>query len=413
MRILIYAMGSAGDVHPFVGVGKALQARGHEVILLTSAMFDGMVRRAGLEMRAMGTVEDFERIQADPDLWHPRRALSAVIRNAVDPSYQRILDATRDLHQPGNTVILASSLAWATLTVRELLDIPVITVHLAPSLFISSYRQPVLPGAPVGQNAPRWMKRIQWWCAGKVVDHHALPALNRFRAEHGLTPSKDLLTGWHSPDRVIALFPDWFGPPQPDWPAQVRQTGFPLFDEKGQHELPPDLDHFLDDGDPTVVFTPGSAMDRGHEFFAEAVKALRMLGKRGILLSRFSKTIPADLPAGVRHFTYLPFSEVLPRAGALGYHGGVGTCAQTLQAGIPHLVQPMAHDQLDTLSRVRDLGVGDGLVPRHFTAKNIAGVLDRLLHDPAMKQRARAIAERFDPAGWMTGTCDLVEQIKP
>lgn len=154
-------------------------------------------------------------------------------------------------------------------------------------------------------------------------------------------------------------------------------------------------------------------MDRGYEFFAEAVKGLTMLGKRGILLSRFTNTIPADLPPNVRHFSYAPFSQVLPRAAALAYHGGVGTCAQTLQAGIPHLVQPMAHDQLDTLSRVKDLGVGDGLHPHRFKAKRIAGKLDRLLGDPEVKRRAADVSKRFDPSGWMTLTCDLVEELQP
>jgi rhamnosyltransferase subunit B len=413
MRILIYAMGSAGDVHPFTGVGKALQARGHEVIVATSAFFEDVVTRAGLGFRAMGTVADFERVQGDPHLWHPTKALPSIIRNAVNPSYEPILEVARELHEPGNTVILASSLAWGAMTAGELLGVPVASVHLAPSLFVSTWRQPVLHGAPVPQGAPRWMKSIQWWAAEKVVDIHVLPELNRFRARHGLPPAKGIIHGWHAPERVIALFPEWFAAPQPDWPAQVRQTGFPLFDESGQREVPRELEEFLDEGDPPVVFTPGSAMDRGHEFFDEAVKALKLLGKRGILISRFADTVPADLPEGVRHFSYVPFSQVLPRAAALVYHGGIGTCAQALRAGIPQLVMPMAHDQLDNLSRVRDLGVGDGLHPRQFKARRIAAALDRLLHDPAVKRRAEEAAGRFDPAGWMTRTCELVEEMKP
>ena len=413
MRILIYAMGSAGDVHPFAGVGRALQARGHEVFIITSAFFENLVVRAGLGFRAVGTVEDFERVQGDPHLWHPRKALASVIRNAVDPSYEMILATARELHLPGKTLILASSLAWACFTVRDLLKIPVITAHLAPSLFVSSYRQPVLHGAPVPQGAPRFMKSIQWWAAGKVVDFHVLPTLNRFRKSHGLPPVRGMLQGWHSPDRVIGLFPDWFGPSQPDWPPQTRLTGFPLFDEAGINDLPKDLDDFLNDGDPPVIFTPGSAMDRGHQFFDEAVKALQLLGKRGVLLSRFTNTIPADLPKGIRHFPYAPFSQILPRAAALAYHGGVGTCAQTLQAGIPHLVQPMAHDQLDTLSRVRDLGVGTGLHPHQFKAKRIAGALEEILADASVKHRAVEISHRFEPEKWLEETCWLVEEMSP
>ena len=411
MRILIYAMGSAGDVHPFVGVGRALQARGHEIFVITSAFFEDLVRRAGLGFRPLGSVEDFEQVQGDPHLWHPRKALATVIRSAVSPSYGMILETAKKLHVPGETVILASSLAWGTFAARELLGIPVATVHLAPSLFVSSHRQPVLHGAPVPQWAPRRLKTLQWWAAGKVVDYHVLPAWNRFRESQGLPPMRGMLRGWHSPDRVIALFPEWFGPPQPDWPPQTRMTGFPLFDEAGLRELPDELDHFLDDGDPPVIFTPGSAMDRGHDFFGEAVKALKLLGRRGVLLSRFANTIPAGLPPGIRHFSYAPFSQVLPRAAALAYHGGVGTCAQTLQAGIPHLVQPMAHDQLDTLSRVHDLGVGTGLHPHRFKARRIAAALEEILDNPPVTQRAVELSRRFEPARWMAETCNLVEAL--
>lgn len=413
MRILIYAMGSAGDVHPFAGIGRALQARGHEVFVITSPYFEDVVRRAGLGFRPMGSTADFERVQADPDLWHPIKGLPSIIRNAVNPSYETILEHARELHLPGRTVILASSLGWGAMAVKERLGIPVATVHLAPSLFISSHRQPQLHGAPVPQAAPRWLKSLQWWAGEKVVDFHVLPALNRFRQAQGLPPARRMLHHWHSPDRVIALFPDWFAPPQPDWPRQTRLTGFPMFDEAGLRALPPELDDFLAAGDAPLVFTPGSAMAHGATFFSEAVAALRLLGKRGILLSRFATTIPTGLPRHIRHFPYIPFSQVLPRAAALAYHGGIGTCAQALRAGIPHLIQPMAHDQLDNLSRIRELGVGDGLHPRQFKARRIAALLDRLLHDPALKQRAADLSRRFDPEGWIEATCLQVEALDP
>jgi rhamnosyltransferase subunit B len=275
MRILIYAMGSAGDVHPFAGIGRALQGRGHEVFVITSPYFEDVVRRAGLEFRPMGSIADFERVQADPHLWHPTKALPSIIRNAVDPSYEPLLEHARGLHLPGQTVILASSLGWGAMVVKELLGIPVATVHLAPSLFISSHRQPLLHGAPVPQWAPGWLKSLQWWAAEKVVDFHVLPALNRFRKAHGLPPARGMLSHWHSPDRVIALFPDWFGPPQPDWPEQTRLTGFPMFDESGLLELPSELEDFLNAGEPPVVFTPGSAMSQGSAFFREAATQRR------------------------------------------------------------------------------------------------------------------------------------------
>lgn len=412
MRVLIYAIGSAGDVHPFLGIGSALKRRGHEVFLITSPHFEQTVVKSGLGFRPLGTEEDFQQLQNDPNLWHPRKSLQVVLKKAAAPSYQPILDCARELHQPGNTVMLGSSLAFGACCARELLGIPFVTVHLAPALFVSAYRQPEIHGAPFGQRAPRFLKSLQWAFAAKIVDHHLLPGLNRFRAANGLPPMRDLLRqGWHSPDRVIGLFPEWFGPPQPDWPSQVRVTGFPLFDEMGIREIPDEVAAFLDAGEPPVIFTPGSAMAHGQVFFREAVKALERSGRRGILLSPFTQTIPTALPENVRHFPYIPFSHVLPRAAAIVYHGGVGTCSQALQAGIPHLVQPMAHDQLDILSRVRDLGVGLGLSPAKFTEKRIISSLDELIGNPDYQAKAQQIAKSFEPEVWIRWTCELVEEV--
>ncbi len=410
LRILIFAIGSSGDVHPFVGIGRALLARGHEVFVITSGHFENLVTSAGLGFRMLGTAEDFRQAQEDMDLWHPLKGFPTIVKRAMNPSYGPILTHARELHLPGKSVMLANSVAFGARNAAELLEIPFATVHLAPALFPSSYRQPVVHGMPFGQGAPRFLKSLQWTIAGKIVDFHVLPELNRFRKSLGLPPARNILRDWwHAPERVIALFPEWFAPPQPDWPPQTRQTGFPMFDESGLRSVPPGLLEFLDAGEPPVIFTPGSAMIGGHVFFEEAVKAMNLTGRRGILLSPFETSIPKNLPPNVRHFSYVPFGEIVPRAAAMVYHGGVGTCAQTLRAGIPHFIQPMAHDQLDTLSRVRDLGVGDGLHPKHFKADRIAAKLESLLNDPAVSRRAKEVAGQFDPAGWLRETCELIE----
>lgn len=413
MRILIFPMGSAGDVHPFIGVGKALQARGHEVFIITSGFFEDLVKRAGLGFRPVGTAADFEAVQADPDIWHPKKAFAALVRLGLNHSYGPIVEHARELHKPGETVLVAGTLAIGARNARDLLDVPLVTAHLAPCLFLSSYRLPRMHGAPVPQWGPRWLKRLMWFVGSRVADRHVLPVLNAFRREHGLAPASDIVRNWwHSPDRVIGLFPEWFGPPQPDWPKQVRLTGFPMFDEAGMAAVSPELEQFLADGEPPLVLTPGTSMAHGREFFAAGVEALKLLGRRGILLTKFAETIPKALPPGVRHFSYVPFSEVLPRSAALVYHGGVGTCAQALRAGIPHLIYHMAHDQLDNLSRVRDLGVGDGTAPKQFNPKRVAVMLGRLLDDAAVKSRAQALSQRFDTEAWICETCELIESTR-
>ena len=131
------------------------------------------------------------------------------------------------------------------------------------------------------------------------------------------------------------LFPEWFAPPQPDWPNNLVQTGFPLWDERTDAGLAPEVKEFLDAGEPPIVFTPGSANIFGKRFFGAAIEACQRLGHRGILLTRFPEQIPDRLPSGVRHFDYIPFSLLPPKAAALVHHGGIGTTAQALAAGSP------------------------------------------------------------------------------
>ncbi|MEM7249600.1 MAG: nucleotide disphospho-sugar-binding domain-containing protein [Acidobacteriota bacterium] len=143
--------------------------------------------------------------------------------------------------------------------------------------------------------------------------------------------------------------------------------------------MPDDLLDWLTGDAPPILFTHGSAQLHGQGFFATAVETARRLGRRALLVASRRESLPAELPAGMRHEAYLPFSRVLPHCAALVSHGGVGTCAQALAAGVPHLVVPMAFDQFDNASRLVELGVGDCLPVRRLTTDRAVAALRPLL----------------------------------
>ena len=78
MRILLIPVGSAGDVHPYVGVGLALKARGHDVSVITSAYFAPLMERVGLRLVPLGTVEQYDAVTAHPDLWDQTRGIQVI-----------------------------------------------------------------------------------------------------------------------------------------------------------------------------------------------------------------------------------------------------------------------------------------------------------------------------------------------
>ena len=175
--------------------------------------------------------------------------------------------------------------------------------------------------------------------------------------------------------------------------------------------MPAGLDEFLEDGEPPVVFTPGTMMRHSRQFFAAAVDACVRLGRRGLLLTRFRDQLPASLPAGVRHFDYVPLSQVLPRSAALVSHGGIGTLSPALAAGIPQLVMPLAFDQFDNAARRERLGVAATLLPRRFRGPAVAHELTWLLTSPAVARACRAAAARLHKDEWEDATCRAVEEL--
>jgi hypothetical protein len=115
----------------------------------------------------------------------------------------------------------------------------------------------------------------------------------------------------HSPQGVLGLFPDWFGPRQTDWPLRVTLTGFPLFDEAEFRSLDPELEDFLAKGPAPVVFTPGSTLIEGISYYAGAAAALNTLGCRGIFLARQDTPLPRYAPNILTRY-YVPLSVLLP-----------------------------------------------------------------------------------------------------
>lgn len=411
MTLVVVALGSYGDVLPLLGLALALERRGHTVTFVTNGHFGDLVRRTGLDFQALGTAADYATLVHHPDLWHPRRGWrligTALVSDALPQAYSALCALIRSEH----AAVIGSSLAFAARLVQETHRIRGVTVHLSPGVFHSAYEAPAIPGLSMPAWLPVAVKRGMWTVLDRVaVDPVVKPALNRFRRELGLPPVSRVFHEWlHAPDLVVAMFPAWFGAPQPDWPPHTRVTTFPLYDDVDGAALPPALEAYLDEGAPPLVFTPGSGMSQDAQFFAEAVSACRRLGRRGLFLTQYPAQLPPALPAGIRHFPYVPLSRLLPRCAALIHHGGIGTCAQALRAGIPHLVRPLSFDQFDNAARLVRLGVGVRVPRRAFRAPRVARRLEDLLGSSAVAAGCRAIARRFTDGDPLRETCEVIE----
>jgi rhamnosyltransferase subunit B len=411
MNVLVATLGSYGDVFPMVAIAARLRARGQMVTLFTNAHFQKLALKHGVKFVPLGTEAEHRHFADHPDLFDPRKSFSVFMNTVALPNIRRAYEQLKAHIEPNETVIVASLAVFAARLLQEKFNIPTVTVHLTPLAIKSAYAVPKVSGPRIPDWFPRSLKQFYWWVADKVfIDPVICLELNALRKEIGLAPVDRVLTRWvHSPQRVICMFPEWYASPQPDWPPNTYLTGFPLFDEGDEDELPGKVVEFLRAGEAPVVFMPGSLMQHGSLFFEESLGACQALGRRGILLSRFAHQIPEHLPEGIRHFAYVPFGKLLPHTAALVHHGGIGTSAQAMRAGVPQLIHPMAHDQYDNAARLHALGVADWINPGDYRAPAVVDRLQRLTESSAVLEQCRAVADRFENTDPLLETCELIE----
>jgi rhamnosyltransferase subunit B len=412
VNVLLFALGSDGDVHPFIGLGLRLRARGHRVTIVANGHFEPLVRRTGFAFVEVGTDAEYREILKIPGVWETLKGFRIVAERLILQPMRGIYAIVQEHNIPGETMVAAPATAVGARIAQEHLDVPLVTVCLQPAMIRSFTEPPLFAGLPLSRKMPRAWNRIWFWLADQLVTEQVLgPELNAYRAELGLPPIREpLMDWWLSPTRVLGLFPDWFATPQADWPAQTVLTGFPLYDESDAIALSPEATAFLDVGDPPIAFTPGSANCQAQAFFEAAVDACRRLGRRGVLITRYPDQVPGDLPSTIRAFEFLPFSRIFPRAAAVVHHGGIGTSAQALQAGVPQIVMPLAHDQHDNAARLERLGVARSLAPRRFRGTALARQLAALVDSPTVAEGCRQARERFRAHDPLDESCRVIEE---
>lgn len=414
LHVVVLTVGTLGDMHPFIGIAVALQRRGHRVTFLTTAVHEEVVREAGLVFHPLGRREDHLALVDDPDVWHPRKAFATLWRGMLGdllrevPAFVSALSCDDSLLLLAHPLLLpAAGLARATHP-----GAVIVGAYLAPAnlrtvhdpLTIGPLRIPAW--MPVGMR--RWIwRRIDTG----LIDPVALADLNAQRHRHGLAPVAHLIGHLHDvPDLSLTLFPPWFAATAPDWPQPLHAGTFPLHEPQPGRPLPDALERFLAEGDAPVVFTPGTGHRHAKVYFVRALDATLRLGRRAVFLTPFGEQVPASLPAGVLWQSHVPLRGLLARAAAIVHHGGVGTTAEAMRAGLPQVLVPFAHDQFDNAARVEALGVGRSIGAARASGPILASALAALLSSRPVAERCAAVAAQLAKAPDIDALCEAIER---
>lgn len=392
MRVFVLALGSGGDFYPLLASAIGLAARGHTVTVLAGDWHEPSVRAAGLDFHPVLSSEEFARIgPMAQSLATPGGTWVAFFQHGVMPTVAPVYDYVAARVEPGNTLLVAPVQGIGLRLIEERFGVPLVTLLLQP--------------------------RVHDWDqtddeATRRFDAMYGPLINRHRRRYGLPPLGRSFKGWMvDTARMVGLFPAWFLSPQVDLPKQGRLSDFVLFDPAPAQATPPQLDAFLARHDAPLVFTYGTANRAVAEFFAAAAQACGELGRAAVFLTPHRHLLPDPLPPHLLQLDYVPLAALLPYSECLIHHGGIGTCAQALRAGIAQVIVPGAFDQYSNAVRVEALGVGKALAPHLLNAASLAGVLRGALDDPAVAARCRAVAARFAPGDGVEQCCEAILEL--
>ena len=187
--------------------------------------------------------------------------------------------------------------------------------------------------------------------------------------------------------------------PRPaDWPQGVYNTGYWFLDEEPGWQPPVELLHFLQGGRPPVYVGFGSIGDpaAAEQTTHLVIKALQLAGQRGVLATGWSGMVQLDsLPEEIFVLESAPHAWLFPRMAAVVHHGGAGTTAAGLRAGVPSVIIPSGLDQFAWARRLFELGAAPPALPRKsLTAAGLAAAIQSSLQ-PGVVDKARLLGEQI------------------
>jgi UDP:flavonoid glycosyltransferase YjiC (YdhE family) len=406
MHVAIPALGTRGDVVPYISLGAGLRQAGHDVTLSTHEVFRGLVESATLRFAPLpgDPRQLFDAVRLEVSPWRPAQhtalihdALSALV-GQVDPS--ALLADWRE----ADCVVFGPTTTFGHFVAEEL-GAASLMLALAPTVATGAFPHPVIaPFRRLGAAANR-----ATWLIGERLQRQSFqePLRPRARRAVGLAGFPLAASGrgaaW-PPFPVVHAYSSFVLPRPTDWPAGVEVVGW-LVQRSPDRRLPSEVEAFLDEGEPPLYVGFGSMPVADRDRLAGMLaETLGQTGDRALVSG-----LPARGPS-MYQAEDLPHELLFPRVKAVVHHGGSGTVGNGLRAGRPTLVVPFVFDQFFWGRRVHELGAGPPPIPfARLSGERLARALEELAAPQAIAA-AGALGERIRAEDGVGAAVEAIER---
>lgn len=400
------ALGSRGDVQPFVALALGLQAQGHRVTIAAAADYASLAADHGLPFAPIAgyvrALMDFDLVNELLDGAHNPLYFARRFLREVAPLLTTILADCWRVAQQADLLIVSTLGLYLGLDLVEKQRCPLVAVHFHPlfatpaSAHVNFPTAPAwLPGAAPYHRFTHWVGQHGFWqLLGPLLSQARQTVL-------GLPP----LSRWACYRRAQVAVPTLYAysptvaplPPGTVLPATSALTGYWFLAQSPTWQPPAQVEDFLAAGPPPVVITFGSILGgRNPDGMTQRlVDALTHSGQRGLIYRGWGDLGNIMLPPTVLAIDVTPHDWLFARCAAVVHHGGAGTTAAALRAGVPSVVVPVFGDQRLWAERIHALGAGPPPLPRaQLTVDRLAAAIDQAVTQPAFRTQA----QRLQPA---------------
>ncbi len=418
-HIRLLALGSQGDVQPYVALGLGLQRAGFDISIGTTAEFRLFVESYGLpcvttnwELRSVMRREAEEGGKASTS---SQKRLSREQQRAQSAFLRIVWQTTLELVEGADLLLYSFSALFAAPHVAEKLGIPALLAAFQPALIPTQAFPPNrAPALPLGG----WYNRFSYTCLEHLTGLFLHQPLNAWRRETlHLAPLdvKGLFAPLHQRNQPI-LF--GFSPtivPQPtDWGDHIHLTGYWFLPESRTFQPPAELTAFLQAGAPPVSLGLGSMISSDLSASLDLLlAAIKQAGVRAVLIANGKDLSSAHLSEQVFLVDQIPHDWLFPQMAATVHHGGAGTTAASLHAGVPTVVLPFLSgmDQSFWGKRVAALGVGPDPIPfTRLTAAMLARAIQQAVSDETMRKKAAQVGKLIRTEDGIGNAVQVIEK---
>ena len=401
---------------PLITLGAGLAGAGYEVVLVTHAAYAEDAGRAGLDFAPLSgdpvAIPEDERGRQWLESGGNGLRFALHLVRIARPLQRAVLDEAYAASRSCAAVLHTPFASFAT-HVAERLELPSIVVGQQPVTRTGAWRAFLVPdGLPLGRAGNRLSYRLM----EQAMWQPYRSGFQRWRRDAGMAdagpfgPAARLYTG-RVP--VVYGFSSLVVPRPADWPAWHRAAGYWTAPARGSWDREDArVAAFLRDGPPPVFVGFGSMTSRNPErVLARVVEALRVVGCRGLLAGAAAARPPRPEAPDMLIAEGFSHARALPGVAAAVHHGGAGTVATSLMAGVPTVVVPFFADQFFWGRRVAALGAGPEPLPMaRLDAPGLAGRLRDVLASPAMRERAAGLGARLRAEDGVAAAVALIDR---